>query len=62
MGQPTNTDLTRLRKELTTILLYLPYDVEKVIHNLMGIVIDKDGYKVRYRAKILTTNKHAVYD
>ena len=38
-GQPTNTDLTWLRKELMMILLHLPYDVEKGIHNLTGLVL-----------------------
>ena len=41
-GQPTDADLTRLREDITSILLPLPYDVEKVIHNMMGLVMYKD--------------------
>ena len=40
-GQTTNADLTRLYEELATILLRLPYDVEKGVHNLMGLFIDE---------------------
>ena len=47
-GQSTDADLTRLRKELTTILFPLLYNVEKGIRNLMGLVMDKDNYKQRY--------------
>ena len=52
--QPTDADLTGLRKELTTIFLPLPYDVEKELHNLLGLVMDKEDYKRRYRAKFAT--------
>ena len=48
MGQPTDADLTQLRKELALILLPLTYNVEKGIHNLVGIVMDEDDYKVVY--------------
>ena len=36
--------------------------MEKGIHNLMGLVMDKDDYKLRYRAKLPTTTKPDVYD
>ena len=44
------------------IVLPLLYDVEKWIHNLMVLVMDKDNYKVCYHAKLPTTTKPAVYD
>ena len=44
------------------IILPLPYDVEKGIHNLMGLVMDEDDYKVRYGAKFPMTTNHAMYD
>ena len=43
-GHPTNTELTRIREELTIILLPFPYDVEKVIHNILGLVVDKEDF------------------
>ena len=51
LGQPTDTDLTWICEEITTILLPLLYDVEKGIHNLMGLIMDEDYYKVRYHSK-----------
>ena len=44
------------------ILLPLPCDVEKGIHNLMILVMDEDDYKLHYCAKFPTTTKTAVYD
>ena len=44
-GHTNDADLTRLRKELTIILLPLPCDVEKGIHNIIGLVLDEDNYK-----------------
>ena len=44
------------------ILLPLPYDVEKVIHNLMGLVMGKDEYKVRYGEKFSKTTMPAIHD
>ena len=41
LGKPADADLTQLREELTLILPPLPYDMEKGIHNLMGLVIDE---------------------
>ena len=61
-GQPTNTDLKRLRDELIMILLPIPYDVEKGIHNILGLVMDKEYYEQCYYAKFPTTTKTAVYN
>ena len=62
LGKLTDTELKLLYKDLTTILLHLLYNVEKVIHNLMGIIMDEDDYKVCYCAKFPTTTKPDVYD
>ena len=59
-GQPTDTDLTRLHADLITTLLPLPYDVEKVIHNLLGLVMGKEYYKQRYCTKLPTPTKPTV--
>ena len=61
-GKPTDADLTRLLKELTLILLPLPCDVENWIHNLIGLIMDEDDYKVRYGAKFPTNINSSVYD
>ena len=36
--------------------------MEKEIHNLMGLFMDKDDYKVCYGTKFPTTTKPAVYN
>ena len=61
-GNPIDADLTCLHEDLTSTLLPLPYDVEKVIHNLLGPVMDKEYYKQRYCTKLPTPTKPAVYD
>ena len=61
-GQPTNNDLMQLREELALVLLPLPYNMDNGIHNLMGLVMDEDDYKVRYDTKFPNTTRPAVYD
>ena len=61
-GQPNDTDLTWLHKELTSILIPFLYDVENGIHNLMGLVLDEDNYKLRYHNKFPKPTKPAIYD
>ena len=62
LKQPTDADLMRLHKDLTSILFPLPYNLKKGIHNLMGLVMDEDDYKVLYGAKFLKTIRPSVYD
>ena len=61
-GNPIDADLTCLHEDLTTTLLPLPYDVENVIHNILGLVMDKEDYKQSYRTKFPTLTKPSVYD
>ena len=37
-GQPSDTDLTRLREAVAPLLLQIPYDETGAIHNLIGII------------------------
>ena len=61
-GQPTDTELNWIHEEITLILLPLPYDVEKGVHNLMGLVMGKAEYTVPYCAKFPNTTRPAVYN
>ena len=61
-GQTTNADLTRLYEELATILLRLPYDVEKGVHNLMGLFIYEYDYNQCYCAKFPTPTRTSFCD
>ena len=62
LGQPTDAGLKQLCEELMRILLPLPFDVVKGIHDSMGLGMDKYNYKQRYWAKFPRTTKPAVYD
>ena len=61
-GNPTDADLAQLCEELITNLIPLPYNVEKVIHNLLGLVMYKEYYEQRYCSKLPTSTKPAVYN
>ena len=62
LGHPTNFYLVRLHKDLTKILLPLPYDVEKGIQNLLGIVMDERNYKQRYCTKFPKPTNPNIYN
>ena len=62
LGKIINADLMRLREELTRIFLPLPYDVEKGIYNLLGLVMYEEDYEQHYCTKFPTPTKPAVYN
>ena len=47
-GQPTETDLTRLREAVAPLLLQIPYDKTGGKHNLIGLIRSKLAYIARY--------------
>ena len=49
-GQPSDPDLSTLRETLNVFFLPIEYDGEKGIHNLAGLVMNKDAYKTCYGA------------
>ena len=61
-GQPSNPDLSTLQETLTTLLLTISYDGEKGIHNLVGLIMDEDAYKMRHGANFPTPSCPAIYD
>ena len=63
LGKIINAGLMRLREDLTRILLPLPYDVEKGIYNLLGLLVTYEvDYEQHYCTKFPTPTKPAVYD
>ena len=46
-GQPTDEDLTRLRRVALSALVPIPYDREKGKHSLMGLLLNDDEYNAR---------------
>ena len=47
-GQPSDTDLTRLREAIALLLLQIPYDKTGGKHNLIGLILSKLAYVARY--------------
>ena len=41
-GQPLDPDISTLQETLTALLLLIAYDGEKVIQNLVGLIMDED--------------------
>ena len=48
LGQPSDTELTRLREAVALLLLQIPYDETGGTHNLIGIIRLKTAYLKRY--------------
>ena len=38
VGQPYDSDLTRLREAVAPLLLQIPYDKTGAVHNLIGLI------------------------
>ena len=50
-GQPSDTNLTRIREELATLLLQIPYEKTEGTHNLIGLIRPVASYTTRYGAE-----------
>ena len=47
-GQPSDTDLTRLRVAVAPLLLQIPYDETGAVHNLISLIWPEASYVARY--------------
>ena len=47
-GQPSDTDLTRLREAVAPLLMQIPYDETGAVHNLISLIRPKSAYVARY--------------
>ena len=50
VGQPTNADITCLQEVLTALLYPIPYNGDKQIHSLLGIIMSDVAYTAQYKA------------
>jgi hypothetical protein len=62
IGQPTDSDIVKMREAISDILYQIPYDDEKGEHNLVGIIQDKASYAVEYKAPFPSQKKQGIYD
>ena len=60
--QPSDSDLTRLREAIASLLLHIPYDETGGTHNLMGIVRAKPAYLKRYGEAFPEPTRDGAYD
>ena len=47
-GQPSNSDLTRLREAVAPLLLHILYDETGAVQNLIGLIRPEAAYVARY--------------
>ena len=50
VGQPSDSDLTRLREAVSPLLPQIPYDKTGAVHNLIGLIRPEAAYVARYGA------------
>ena len=60
--QPSDTDLTRLRKDVALLLLQIPYDKMGGEHNLIGIIWSKSAYVKHYVEAFPEPKRVRAYD
>ena len=46
-GQPSKSDLTRIREVVSPLLLQIPYDETGAVHNLIGLIRPEATYIAR---------------
>ena len=61
-GQLSEPDLSALRETLAALLLTITYDGENGFHNLFGLIMNEDAYKMRHCANLRTPTRPAIYN
>ena len=58
--QPLDPELSALRETLTALLLPIAYDGENRVHDLVGLIMSEDAYKMRHGANFPTPTCPAI--
>ena len=61
-GQPSDTDLARLREAVTPLLLQIPYDKTGAVHNLIGLIRPEAAFVARYSEAFPKPTRVRAYD
>ena len=61
-GQPSDTDLTRLRETVAPLLLQILYDKTGSVHNLIGLIRPEAAYVARCGKAFPDTTRVGAYD
>ena len=62
VGQPSNSNLTRLQEAVAPLLLQIPYDETGAGHNLIGLIWPEAAYVARYGESFPEPTGFGVYD
>ena len=62
IGQPSDTDLTRLREAVAPLLMQIPYGKTVAVHNLIGLIRPKAAYVARYGEAFPIPKRVGAYD
>ena len=61
-GQPSDSDIVKITEVLSEALYQIPFDDEKGIHNLVGLIQDKLSYLADYKEAFPLQKKPGIYD
>ena len=61
-GQPSDTELTRLREAVDPLLLQIPYDKTGGVHNLISLIRPEAAYAARYGKAFPNPTRVGAYD
>ena len=61
-GQPSDSDLTRLREAVAPLLLQISYDKTGAVHNLIGLICPEAAYVARYGEAFPKLTRVGSYD
>ena len=62
VGQPSDSDLTRLREAVVPLLLQIPYNKTGAVHNLIGLIWPEASYVARYGKAFHKPTRVGAYD
>ena len=62
IGQPSDSDIVKMREVISEDLYHIPYDDEKGIHNLVGLIQEKMSYLAEYKKAFTSPTKPGIYD
>ena len=61
-GQPSDSDLTKIRDVVVPLLLQIPYEETGAVHNLNGLIRPEAAYITRYGAAFPKPARIGAYD
>ena len=62
IGQPSDSDIVKMREVISEALYQIPYDDEKGVHNLVGLIQNKGSYATEYSAAFTNPKNPGIYD